>query len=523
MRRRTLLATAPAAALVAPGIVRAQGATTLKFIPYANPPVLDPVVTNNYAVRNHALMVFDTLYGIDDQYDPQPQMVEGHVVEQDGRQWTLTLRDGLRFHDGTPVLGRDVVASLRRWAKRDGLGGSLMAATDELSAPTDRTVSFQLKAPFPLLPFALGKATLNIAAIMPERLAASDPFKPISEMVGSGPYRFVANEYVGGELGVYQRFGRYVARQGGVPSFLAGPKIAHFERVEWHILSDPATAAGALQKGEMDWWELPTSEYWPLLKAHGALRVELLDRSGSYGLCSLNHLQPPFDNPATRRAALAAISQQDVQIAAYGTDPTTWRTHVGYFPPDSAIASADGLDALKEPPDLDRARRMLKDSGYNGQKTVILYNPAVPWHNAGAQVVAQAWHDIGFDVELAGDMTTLVKRMGNKGPVDAGGWSAEIDAMAGLAADIPVSNYLMRGDGSTYGWAIMPRMEVLRSAWLVAPDLAARREISRQMQVLCFDQVPYIPTGMALRPTAYSNTLTGVLHGVPLFYNVQRT
>jgi peptide/nickel transport system substrate-binding protein len=224
-----------------------------------------------------------------------------------------------------------------------------------------------------------------------------------------------------------------------------------------------------------------------------------------------------------RRVALAAISQADVQIAGYGTDPAMWRAHVGFFAPDSAMASNDGLEALKEPPDLDRARQMLKASGYNGEKVVMLTTPIVPWLSAAAEVIVAAWQGIGFNVELvAGDVAALIQRLNNKGPVESGGWSAETDSSAGMSVFDPVSNSLMRGDGSAFGWPKIPQLEELRSAWLVAPDAASRKEICRQIQVLCFDQLPDIPTGIALRPTAYQKTLSGVLHGVPLFYNVRR-
>jgi peptide/nickel transport system substrate-binding protein len=287
MKRRTILL--GAAALAAPRIVRAQSATTLKFVPYTDLAMLDPIATANYAVRNHALMVFDTLYGIDDAYQPQPQMLEGDRVEQDGRQWTLTLREGLRFHDGTPVLARDAVASLHRWAVRDPVGDALFAATDELSAPTDRTIRFRLKQPFPLLPFALGKSNSYVAAVMPERLAQTDPFKPFAEVIGSGPFRFVAGEQVTGVRAVYQRNDNYVPRSGGSPSFIAGPKIVKFDRVEWHIIPDPATAAGALQKAEVDWWEISTSEHWP---AEGAPRTHGRSARSHGVVCDLPR-EPP--------------------------------------------------------------------------------------------------------------------------------------------------------------------------------------------------------------------------------------
>src|ERR1700712_3471837 len=155
MRRRTVLTGLGAAALARPSLVRAASATTLRFIPQIDLAFLDPHWSTANITRNHGHMVFDTLYGCDTNYTPTPQMLEGHAVENDGRLWRLTLRPGLRWHDGEPVLARDCVASIRRWAKRDSFGGNLMRATDELSAPDDRTIQFKLNKPFPLLPDAI--------------------------------------------------------------------------------------------------------------------------------------------------------------------------------------------------------------------------------------------------------------------------------------------------------------------------------------------------------------------------------
>jgi peptide/nickel transport system substrate-binding protein len=217
MRRRELFKAAAAgvAALAAPRIGRAERADNLVFVPTSDLTVLDPVVTGNRPTRNHAYLVFDTLYGIDTSWTAQPQMVEGHRVEEDGLIWTLTLRDGLRFHDKEPVLARDVVASIHRFALRISFAGALMAATEELSAPDDRTVRFQLKRPFPHLPEALAGPGANMPAIMPERVAATSPFKPVTEVVGSGPYRFLPDEHVSGARAAYERFALYQPRSDG--------------------------------------------------------------------------------------------------------------------------------------------------------------------------------------------------------------------------------------------------------------------------------------------------------------------
>ena len=223
-------------------------------------------------------------------------MAAGAVTEDDGKTWKIALREGLKFHDATPVLARDCVASIERWGKRDSFGQALMAATDTLSAADDRTIVFKLKAPFALLPDALGKSGSNAAFIMPERLAKTDPFTQVTEMVGSGPFKFVAGERVPGSLVVYERNTAYVPRSGGTPSFIAGPKVAHFDRVEWHVIPDAATAAGAMQSGEMDWWETPTADLLPLLHRNRHLKIEIQDPTGDLGVMRPNFLYPPFNN-----------------------------------------------------------------------------------------------------------------------------------------------------------------------------------------------------------------------------------
>src|SRR6516162_7607564 len=261
MRRRDLFKAAglSLAALAAPRIGRAERPNKMVFVPPIDLTVLDPIATALRSTRNHAYLVFDTLYGIDTNWAARPQMVEGHQVEEDGLTWTLILREGLRFHDKEPVLARDVVASIRRFAARINLADALMAATEELSAPDDRTVRFRLKRPFPHLPEALAGPGGIVPAIMPERLALTSPFKPVPEIVGSGPYRFLTDEHISGARAVYERFPVYQPCTAGSVGFTSGPKIAHFDRVEWLTL-DQFSAMAALRNGEIDWWEVPLTD-----------------------------------------------------------------------------------------------------------------------------------------------------------------------------------------------------------------------------------------------------------------------
>ncbi|MGC2775745.1 MAG: ABC transporter substrate-binding protein, partial [Bradyrhizobium sp.] len=252
-RRCFLGASACLPLLSMPAIVRAQAQTTLRFVPVIDLAFLDPIFSTAQVSRNHGFMVYDTLYGMNTALEVSPQMVSGHVVSSEGRQWDLTLRDGLFWHDGEKVLARDCTASIRRWAGRDGFGAELIAATDELSAPDDSTIRFRLKRPFPLLPQALGKAAVQPAFMMPERLASQDPMKALTEVVGSGPFRFLRDERVQGIRNVYAKFERYQPRADGKPDWTAGPKIVHYDRVVWSTMPDAGTAAAALRTDEQDW------------------------------------------------------------------------------------------------------------------------------------------------------------------------------------------------------------------------------------------------------------------------------
>ena len=528
MRRRSFMEAgiaAGAACLAAPRVASAQGSRVLKFIPQADLTVLDPMWTTAYVTRNHGFMVFDTLFGVDGRFAPSPQMLEGFTTENDGRVWTLKLREGLRFHDNEPVRARDCVASLQRWGKRDSFGGALMAATDDIVARDDKTIVFRLKKPFPLLPAALGKTPGYLPVIMPERLAMTDPAKQVTEMVGSGPYRFKADERVPGARVVYERFAGYKPREGGTADWTAGPKVVHFDRVEWTTIPDPTTAAQALIAGEHDWWDYATADLMPLLRRSRGVKVVIQEPSGQISILRFNHLQPPFNNPAIRRAVLGAVDQADVMTAVVGTDPAMFNTGTGFFCPKTPMASDVGMEALTGPRDMAKVKAALKAAGYAQEKVVLLAATDFPVLKAMADVAADTLSKAGLNVDyIATDWGTVTTRRANKGPSGEGGWNAFCTAWAGTDHLNPAGHLALRtnGDKAWYGWPSDARIEALRDQWFEAPDVPAQARICADIQREAFNDVPYIPMGQYLQPTAYRSNLEGVLQGFALFWNVRR-
>jgi peptide/nickel transport system substrate-binding protein len=527
MKRRTFIA-ASAAALAMPAVGRAQSARVFKWIPQADLSVLDPVWTPAYPTRTHGYLVFDTLYGQTGPrggYTATPQMVAGHSIEDDGKTWKLTLRDGLLFHDGAKVLAKDCVASIRRWGARDQMGQTLMARTNDLSAPDDKTIVFRLKKPFPLLPDALGKVAPNNCVIMPERIANTDPFKPVTEAVGSGPFKFKADERMQGAFFAHERFAGYVPRPDGPVEWTSGPKVAHFERIEWHVIPDPSTAAAAVTSGEMDCWEAPTGDLLPLLERERHLKGELVYDAGIAAFCRPNHLHPPFDNPAIRRALLPAIDQESAMIAAMGDDPSLRKVPCGFFPPGSPMASDAGMDNILPRPDYDRARRALQTAGYKGETVTLMVPTDIPTTKAISDVVADTWRRSGITVDYqAIDFGTMAQRRASKKPPAEGGWNALCTIPSAVDFFTPATHYQLRGNGEKgfFGWASSPRIEELRDAWLDAPDLATQKKIAADMQAQAFIDVPYYPLGMFYSPSVYRRDITDILHGFPIFWNMRR-
>ena len=522
--RRVFTAATIAAPLAAPSIARGAGGNILKFIPQSDLTILDPIINTVYTVRNHGYMVFDTLFGMDGDTKMQPQMLEGFTVEDGGKRWTLKLREGLFWHDGEKVLARDCVASIARWSVRDGVGSLLKARTEEMKVLDDRSFEIRLKRPFSLLPYALGKISTPMCAMMPERLAKTDPFKAVSEMTGSGPFRFKADEWISGARAVYTKNERYVPRQDTSKGWTAGGKIVHFERVEWHTSPDDGTSASAMQAGEMDWWELPVADLLPLLKRSGKVRVEIKDRNGTMGMLKMNNLQPPFNNRAIRQALLGAVSQKDFMTAIVGDDPRMLREGVGIFTPGTDMGNDAGMEVLNGKRDLARVRAMIKEAGYNGEQTVLLAPNEPHYRKAMADVTQGMLRALGFNLDIQSmDWGSAVVRRENKQPADKGGWSALCTTANGLDMQTPTLHFLRtNGEKAWFGWTDSPKIEELRAAWVDAPDLDARKKIAVEIQKQCWIDVPHIPLGIWYQPMAWQNTIDGVADGFPVFWGARR-
>jgi peptide/nickel transport system substrate-binding protein len=532
MDRRSFLKTAAGAGAVAaasglatPAISQRTAARALRLVPYADLANFDPIWSTATIARNAGLLVWDMLYGMDAKLQVRRQMVEAEEVSPDGLVWTFRLRPGLKFHDGEKVLARDAVASINRWAAREPMGEMIKAIENQLTAVDDRTFRWSLKKPYPKMLLALGKISTPCCFVMPASIAATDPFKQIDEYVGSGPMRFVRNEWNPGAKAVFEKNTGYVPRQEPA-SWLAGGKRIVSDRIEWVTIQDPATAAAALQNGEVDWLEFPLPDLVPTLEKNRNITVKIQDPLGNIAMLVFNHLFPPFNDVRARRAVLMAISQEDYMRAYIGDDDKLWKPLPGYFTPGTSLYNEEGGEILKGSHKLDAAKRLLAESGYAGQPVVSMAAQDLASHKAWGDVTADLLMRLGMKVDyVAVDWGTVVARRAQKSPPSQGGWHISHTSTDGVNCVDPTNKWnRANGDKAMFGWPHIPQVEAEIMAWYDAKTLDEEKVIARRLNRVALDNVVYAPLGFYLRYQAWRKNVTGVGQGpLPFFWGVSKT
>jgi len=519
MKRRTFLAglgaTAASTAVSAPALAQGAKARVLKFAPATSLLVIDPSTTTITASNNHGYCIFDQLYSIDSKYRARPQMVAGHTVSSDQLTWDIKLRPGLKFHDGERVLAKDCVASIKRWWQRDAFGGTLRVYTDEVLAVDDDTIRFRLKKPFGILPDALAHPLAAPLFIMPERIALPDATKPVTEMVGSGPLKWIAKEFVPSQRSAYERNEAYVPRD-EKPDGASGGKIMYFDRVEWTSIPDFATAAAALQAGEIDWWETVQFDLIEVLRANKEVTVTTAD-PGFVVLARFNSGTAPFNNPALRRVVAKAISQTDVTQAIVGADPSLQNECYSMYNCQLPGIEQPGKSVMSSgKKDFKALADEVKKAGYNGEKIVLfrvidnaLTSPVSP-------VVLDVLRKIGFNVEMQSmDLNTMVSRRTSQAPVSEGGWSIFITQKGTAVSANPVVDVILRGQGlkGFPGNYDDPQLEAMIADWIGISDESARFAQTTKIQERLFETMPIVPLGGFSMQTAFRSNLTGYVPG----------
>lgn len=514
---------AAGAALSMPSVLRAQtgplDARTVRIV-RSGLSVFDPYFTTADVTVDHALAIYDTLFSLDSKLLPQPQMVGKWSVSEDKKAYTFELRDGLGWHDGTPVTAADCVASIRRLGQTSA-GELLMTRARDISKKDDRTFTIVLKEPLGLLIDILARPF-----IMREKDADRPATEQVIANIGSGPFKFSHALAKPGASFTYDRNEKYVPRSEPADGF-AGGKIVKVDRVIWDNIGDQQTAFAALQAGEIDFIQAPPADLYPVIDSDPNLVLQVLNETGSVMLLRMNCLQKPFDNVKARQAMLHLIDQEAFMRAAIG-DPRYFKTVTSLFGNGTPDTNDENTEWFKKGGDPESAKQLFKEAGYAGEKVVILQPTNIPEYDNAAQLLAATLQKIGINAELApSDWGGIVTRRPNKGPVENGGWSIFMTDESGFARTDFVGNPLLVAnvDQGWYGWPKSDEYEALRAKWANIETLEERKELARQMQRVWWDFAGTVHLGQFLAPIARRKSLTGLI-GMPGYtpmWNMQKS
>jgi peptide/nickel transport system substrate-binding protein len=529
-RRSILKGGLAAAALTsAPSIIRTQAqpsrARTIRAVMHADLRVLDPIWTTANITAYHGAMIYDTLFGLDASFTPQPQMVSKWDLSDDKLTYTFELRDGLKFSDGQAVTAADCVASMRRWAARSGSGQSMMARVKDTPVVDDKTFRIVLSEPYGLVIDSLSTISTSLCYMMRKKDAETDPNQQVRETIGSGPFLYNRDETRPGNRHVYDRNPNYIPRT-EPPSGMSGGKVVKLDRVMFENIADEQTALSALQAGEIDFYEVPPQDLIDELKKDKNLTVEVLNKTGHVAFMRLNHLHPPFNNPDARRAMLHLARQDDVMGAIFGQSKS-WQACGSYFGCGTPMTNDENTEWFKKGQDIAKAKELFQKAGYDGKPVVVLQATDHYLANPAGLFAAQWLRQAGINVDLAAmDWGALLTRRAVKKPPAEGGWNIFSTTVTGITFSDPISftGQAAAGETSWFGWPTDPTQEKLRDKWATAPSLAERKEVAKELQKNGWNYVPHVILGQFFRNSAWRNNVRGVL-GMPEvvpFWNMEK-
>ena len=516
--RRTAIRTGAAAAslLGAPGIVRAQtkpaANRTIRAVFHGDVPTFDPIWTTANMAAYHGGMVYDTLFGINAKYEPQPQMVSKYNLSDDKKTWTFELRDGLKWHDGTPVTTNDVIPSLKRWAVRDGAGQHMMERVASIDRKDDKTFVFNMREPYGLVLDALAKTSTPICFMMRAKEAETDPMQKIATTNGSGPFKLNMDETRVGSQYVYDRNADYNPRS-EAPSGISGGKVVKVDRVVFLNMPDAQTAVNAVQAGEIDFYEIPPIDLMQQLESDPNLATVVLNELGNVGLIRLNYLHKPFDNPKIRQAVLHCIKQENHMKATF-VDKKYYKECASLFTCGSPMENDANTEWFKKGQDFARSKALLAEGGYDGKPILLMQATNIAYMSNTATLLAQELRQGGFNVEVVPmDWSGVVQRRAVKAAPDQGGWNIFITSAGGTAVGNPIAlaAHAATGDKGWFGWPADAKHEDLRNKWAAAATLDERKAVSRAMQENAWSYVPHAYYGQWVQPSVYRKNIKGIL------------
>ena len=478
----------------------------LKVATQSEPPSLDPHWTTTVATWGPMWHVFETLYTIDKDWSPIPHLAEGHTVSDGGRQYTITLRKGVRFHTGKEMTSADVVASLNRWGRMSTVGKALWKSVEWVEAKGPYEIVIHLKEPSGVVLSALA-VTGNGAAIYPKEVIDATGDGQLKQFIGTGPFRFV--EHKPDRHVRLARFKEYAARS--EPSNGAGGKrVAYVNELLFIPVPDLAVRLAGVESGSYHYSTGIKQDQYDRLLTSRSVEPRISSPS-QWAAARLNHKQGLMTSKKLRQAFQAALDMQPIMAAAVG-HPLFYRLDPGLAPPELVLWHSTAGGALYNQKDKEKARRLLKEAGYAGQPVRWLTTQEVEFMYKTALVAKQQLEEVGFKIDLQVlDWATVVQRVTKPELFDVRStgvpWGWGLD---------PALHFVLQCT-SAGGWCLEEK-ERLLGELARETDPRKRKAIIDRIQVLFYEDVGSIKFGDWFGLNVTRKELRGDFRSGPFFY-----
>ncbi len=358
----------------------------------ANPPSLDVQGSNSNAVAGIGINIFEPLFAMNANYEPTPVLAEGYTVDESGLVYTITLRQGVKFHNGQEMTADDVVASMTRWLELSSKANTLIGGTT-FEKVDDYTVKMTVNEPSSDIMYILASPS-QFAAIYPKSVIDSATAEGVTEYIGTGPYKleeFAPDQYV-----KLTRYDEYQSPEGEASGF-AGEKTAPTETIYYRIVTDDLTRIVGLQTGEYDVAEAIPIENYTELVADETVDLSV-KQTGTLNLF-FNTTKGPLADPVMRQAVLAALNCDDIMLAAFG-DPNLYVLNPGWQnPSDTQWASEAGAEYYNQN-NQEKAKELLAQAGYNGETIRLVTTPDYSEMYKSSLVIQEQLKQVGINAEV---------------------------------------------------------------------------------------------------------------------------
>ncbi|MNO23128.1 Glutathione-binding protein GsiB precursor [compost metagenome] len=453
---------------------------TLKIAFSAEPETIDWMYTGATSTRDIGWHIFETLFTLDKNFAVKPMLVEDYTISEDRKNYTISLRKNVKFHDGSEMVAADAVASIERWRKISSVGKNASGAIEKVTAVDDHTVQIQLNKVYNVLLDDMS-APKSALMVIPASIAEAAGEQPLSseQLIGTGPYKF--DKWDKGQRVVLSRFDDYTVRDEEDWGGLTGKKDAFFDKLEFLMVKDPQVMLNGMKTKLYDYAQYIPADLYDVITT--TPNIEPVSYMSGYATLTPDKSEPPFDDIKVRQALQYALDIKMIADGTYGNSDFYELDGALFSPAQTKLYTKEGTDTYQQY-DPEKAKNLLKESSYSGQTLTLMYTSNNDIHKRASQIVKQQMEEVGFKVELVSyEWATFLEKWQEPSnwDLEVVGWSTRFS---------PTELGMLAQDSASSGWYNSNRWKSLLVEWGEATEQQERINILAKMNQTLYDELP---------------------------------